>query len=94
MGHLNSSKPAALIQSIRSERDYLEAKKQIAHEMAIRHQDDASERIEVLMQAVLDYERRFVDDADQDDDAVEDSHEAGLEDWDGPSQRWRDSLEA
>jgi hypothetical protein len=43
------------------------------------------------MQAIADYERRFVDGDGQDGDWVEDAYEAGLQDWDGPTQRWSDS---
>jgi hypothetical protein len=94
MGHVDSLKPAELIHTIRNERDYLETKKLIAHEMRVRHQDDASERIESLMRAVTEYEQRFADNSDQDGDGCEDCDDGGLADWDGPDRRWGDHAEA
>jgi hypothetical protein len=94
MGQLESRNVTALGRPILNERDYLDAKKLVAHEMSVRHKDDASDRIEALMQAIAQYERRFVDGDGQDSEWVEDAYDAGLQDWDGPTQRWSDSLEA
>jgi hypothetical protein len=93
MGQLISPKEAVLGRPILNERDYLDAKKLLAHEINVGHQSDVSERIESLMRAIAEYERRFVDSDGQDSDWVEDAYEAGLQDWDGPTQRWGDSAE-
>ena len=94
MSKRKSIDQAELCRPILNERDYFEAKHLLAKALHTQRQHDATARIKSLMQAIANYERRFVDGDGQDADWVEDAYDAGLQDWDGPTQRWSDSLEA
>ncbi len=94
MGQRNFIKQVAQFRAILNERDYLEAKHQLVQALHAQRQTAASARVESLTLAISEYERRFVDGDGQDSEWIEDAYDAGLQDWDGPTQRWSDSLEA
>jgi hypothetical protein len=79
---------------ILNERDYQNAKALLAKEMRNTHSDKVWARLEALMQAVSDYERRFLE-GDEDDatDWIEYAYATALEEAEVPHRRWSDSTE-
>ena|SRR5689334_4240718 len=79
---------------ILNERDYQNAKALLAKEMHHSHSGPVWARLEALMQAVADYERRFLEGEDEDPtDWIEYAYSAALEEGDGPNRRWSDITE-
>ena len=81
-------------QPILNERDYQNAKSLLAKEMHHTHSDRVWARLEALMQAVADYERRFLEGEEEDAaDWIRYAYEAALEEAEMPRRRWSDSTE-
>ena len=79
---------------ILNERDYQNAKSLLAKEMHHTHSDRIWARLEALMQAVADYERRFLEGEEEDAaDWIRYAYEAALEEAEMPRRRWSDSTE-
>ena len=79
---------------ILNERDYQNAKALLAKEMHNTHSDKVWARLEALMQAVADYERRFLEGEEEDAaDWIRYAYEAALEETEMPRRRWSDSTE-
>jgi hypothetical protein len=80
---------------ILNERDYQNAKSLLAKEMRHNnHNDRVWARLEALMQAVADYERRFLEGEEEDAaDWIRYAYEAALEETEMPRRRWSDSTE-
>ena len=79
---------------ILNERDYQNAKALLAKEMHNTHSDRVWARLEALMQAVADYERRFLEGEDEDaTDLIEYAYAHALDESDMPSRRWSDESE-
>jgi len=79
---------------ILNERDYQNAKSLLAKEMHNTHSDRVWARLEALMQAVADYERRFLEGEDEDaTDLIEYAYAHALAESDMPSRRWSDESE-
>src|SRR5690349_8746514 len=79
---------------ILNERDYQNAKSLLAKEMHQSHSDRVWARLEALMQAVADYERRFLEGEEEDAaDWIRYAYEAALEEAEMPRRRWSDSTE-
>jgi hypothetical protein len=77
---------------ILNERDYQQAKEVLSKQMHHRHSDQMWARLEALMQAVADYERRFLEGEDEDtNDWVEYAYASALDEADAPRRRWSDS---
>jgi len=66
----------------------------LAKEMHNTHSDKVWARLEALMQAVADYERRFLE-GDEDDatDWIEYAYATALQEAEVPNRRWSDSTE-
>jgi hypothetical protein len=79
---------------ILNERDYQNAKALLAKEMRHSHSERVWARLEALMQAVADYERRFLE-GEEDDSGewIQYAYSAVLEETDAPQRRWSDSTE-
>src|SRR3954452_18290445 len=79
---------------ILNERDYQNAKSLLAKEMHNTHSDRVWARLEALMQAVADYERRFLEGEEEDSgEWIEYAYAAVFEETDVPRRRWSDSTE-
>jgi hypothetical protein len=79
---------------ILNELDYQNAKALLAKEMRHTHSDRVWARLEALMQAVSDYERRFLEGDDEDPtDWIQYAYAAALDETELPRRRWSDSTE-
>ncbi len=79
---------------ILNERDYQNAKALLAKEMRHSNSDRKWARLEALMQAVADYERRFLEGEDEDPtDWIQYAYASVLEEAEVPGRRWSDSTE-
>ena len=79
---------------ILNERDYQNAKSLLAKEMHNSHSDRVWARLEALMQAVSDYERRFLEGEEEDaTDLIEYAYAHVLDETEMPQRRWSDDCE-
>jgi hypothetical protein len=78
---------------ILNERDYQNAKALLAKEMRHSHSERVWARLEALMQAVADYERRFLEGDEDSTDWIEYAYASVLEETDVPRRRWSDATE-
>jgi len=85
---------AALARPILNERDYQNAKALLAKEMKHSHSERVWARLEALMQAVADYERRFLEGEEEDaSNWLEYAYASALDDTGSPRRRWSDTFE-
>jgi hypothetical protein len=76
---------------ILNERDYQAAKEVLERELKQTHSERVWERLEALMQAVADYEARFLQGEEADaSEVVEYAYESALQEDRGPARRWTD----
>jgi len=92
--HSKGARPAIKARPILNERDYQNAKALLAKEMHHSHSDRVWARLEALMQAVADYERRFLEGEEEDaTDWIQYAYATALEEAEVPRRRWSDSTE-
>ncbi len=94
MGSRHVRTEAEKARPILNERDYQNAKLLLAKEMHHTHTDRVWARLESLMQAVADYERRFLE-GDEEDAAswIEYAYASVLEETEAPRRRWSDGAD-
>jgi hypothetical protein len=86
--------PEIKARPILNERDYQNAKALLAKEVHQSHSDRVWARLEALMQAVADYERRFLEGEEDDaSDWIRYAYAAALDETEMPRRRWSDSTE-
>ncbi len=92
MGRRDLSADENKARPILNERDYQNAKALLAKEMQNSHSERVWARLEALMQAVADYERRFLE-GEEDDNGewVEYAYATALDETAAPRRRWSDS---
>jgi len=91
MGSRDFGQETARARPILNERDYQNAKALLAKEMHQKHTEHVWARLEALMQEVAEYERRFLEGAEDDASRwVEYAYTSVLEENDTPQRRWSD----
>jgi hypothetical protein len=86
--------PEVKARPILNERDYQNAKALLAKEMRHSHSERVWARLEALMQAVADYERRFLEGEEEDaTNWIQYAYESALDESEMPRRRWSDSTE-
>ena len=91
MGSRQFGTEGAHARPILNERDYQTAKALLAKEMHQKHTDRVWARLEALMQEVAEYERRFLEGAEDDASRwVEYAYASALEETDALQRRWSD----
>ena len=94
MGSRQFRTEAGKARPILNERDYQNAKALLAKEMQHRHSERVWARLEALMQAVADYERRFLEGEEEDaSNWLEYAYASALDDMEAPRRRWSDTFD-
>jgi hypothetical protein len=92
MGSRQFGTEAGYARPILNERDYQNAKALLAKEMHQKHTERVWARLEALMQEVAEYERRFLEGAEEDASRwVEYAYTSVLEETETPQRRWSDA---
>ena len=94
MGSRQFRTEAGKARPILNERDYQNAKALLAKEMQHSHSERVLARLEALMQAVTDYERRFLEGEEEDaSNWLEYAYASALDDTESPRRRWSDTFD-
>lgn len=94
MGSRQFRSEAGKARPILNERDYQNAKALLAKEMKHSHSERVWARLEALMQAVADYERRFLEGEEEDASSwLEYAYASALDDTEAPRRRWSDTFD-